>query len=137
MQTNFAKALLTASACTAVLFTAARAQAAFRAEPAEAHAELRHTGPRDPFTDGARTLQRDRVEVVVAARQGLQSCSRRAFDPYRDGMRNCQPDINTGGDHAGARDAFTDGALSAESEKGNASECLSALWPSSVTRGEG
>ena len=118
MQNTLAKTLLAAATLAASLSLNAHAgtysDALIVAAPG-------HNGPRDPFTDGARSPAADAM-LPVAAYQGrsMSVCAIRGFDPFSDGMR--KPDPYTDGARISSRDGFTDGARSAARDSG---ECLS------------
>lgn len=106
MRTNHAKTLLAAFAITAGLTGLAHAGEAAHSRSAPAHI----TGPRDPFSDGARTLPSEAALLAVSAPAGMSVCKVRGFDPYTDGLRMGKTDVYTDGAHNGTRDPYTDGA---------------------------
>lgn len=82
--------LLTAAALAAGPLCAAQANAGV-GDVATASVHT-HTGPRDAFTDGARSAQAGGMAPATLGRQGFSACVSRPFDPYQDGMRSGQTD---------------------------------------------
>lgn len=107
MHNTLAKTLLAAAALAASFSLNAHAGAYSDALIVAAPG---HNGPRDPFTDGARSPATEAAMLPVVAYQGrsMSLCAIRGFDPYSDGMR--KPDPYTDGGRISSRDGFTDGA---------------------------
>ena len=125
MRMNLAKTMLAAAALAAGLCNMAHADV--RGEASRATAAPGHSGPRDPFTDGARgAAQADmRTEAqAVIARQGMSVCAVDGSGADQGAMRMGKPDLYTDGNRQGGRyDPFTDGARAQQGE-GRGGACL-------------
>ncbi|TXI79885.1 MAG: hypothetical protein E6Q40_15575 [Cupriavidus sp.] len=109
MRTNHAKTLLAAFAMAAGLSGLAHADRGAAPSSSSLPLAVAHTGPRDPFTDGARMPSAEAAMLAVAAPAGRSVCKAGGFDPYTDGMATDRTDPYGNGARNGTRDPYTEG----------------------------